>query len=411
MSYAGKSRHLRIRERDRNGGVSERTTQAEVHEGIQGRSSQVGNGARVGGNGSSEAVIDTESELIEVVVEGAGREDAGVCPRQGSKRQGCRDIEAEARECRVEDGAGDFKKSDGVLCKGVAARYAFMKRERPLYPLRLLSSAMGVSRSGYYKWLKRKPSKREREDARLEVRIKAAHQRSRETYGAIRIKKELSEEGIQVGRDRIRRLRKELGLVCKRKKKFKATTNSKHTMPVSPDHLGQEFAVFGPDTVWVSDITYVDTDEGWLYVAGVKDLFSREVVGYAMGSRMTEDLVSAALKKAVKARRPKDGLIMHSDRGSQYCSTRYRRILKQFGMIQSMSRKGNCYDNAPMESFWGTLKVELVHHRRYETRALAIREITEYIEIFYNRIRRHSSLGNISPAAFLQGYYLQKKAA
>jgi len=275
----------------------------------------------------------------------------------------------------------------------------------------VLCSAMGVSRSGYYKWLSSKPSNREQENGRLEVSIRAAHHRSRETYGTARIKEELAGEGIHVGRDRIIRLRKKLGLVCKRKKKFKATTDSNHSLPVSPDHLGQEFKVYGPDEVWVSDITYVHTDEGWLYVAGVKDLFSREVVGYAMNSMMTKDLVCRALMKAVQARKPTAGLILHSDRGSQYCSTNYRHMVKQFGMIQSMSRKGNCYDNAPMESFWGTLKVELVHHRRYETRARAIQEITEYIEIFYNRIRRHSSLGNISPAAFLQKYYMQRKAA
>jgi len=155
----------------------------------------------------------------------------------------------------------------------------------------------------------------------------------------------------------------------------------------------------------------VHTDEGWLYVAGVKDLFSREVVGYAMSSMMTRELVCTALMKAVKARRPRAGLILHSDRGSQYCSANYRHMVKQFGMIQSMSRKGNCFDNAPMESFWGTLKVELVHHRRYETRVQAVQEITEYIEIFYNRIRRHSGLGNLSPAAFLQRYHQQRKAA
>lgn len=280
-----------------------------------------------------------------------------------------------------------------------------------MYPLRLLCRAMMVSRSGYYKWLKGKPSKRKQEDARLEVSIKAAHRKGRETYGTARIKDELAEEGILAGRDRIKRLRKKLGLECKRKKKFKATTDSEHSMPVSPDHLGQDFEVYGPDEAWVSDITYVHTDEGWLYVAGVKDLFSREVVGYAMSSTMTRELVCTALIKAVKTRRPKAGLILHSDRGSQYCSANYRHMVKQFGMIQSMSRKGNCYDNAPIESFWGTLKVELVHHRRYETRAEAVQEITEYIEIFYNRIRRHSSLGNLSPAAFLQRYHQQRKAA
>lgn len=286
-----------------------------------------------------------------------------------------------------------------------------MKRERPFYPLRLLCDALGVSRSGYYKWYKRKRSKREREDARLEVSIKAAHQRSRETYGTIRIKDELAEEGIKAGRDRIRRLRNKLGLVCKRRKRFKATTDSNHSMPASPNLVSQKFEVSSPDEVWVSDITYVPTNEGWLYVAGIKDLFNREVVGYAMSSRMTQELVGTALMKAVRSRKPKAGLILHSDRGSQYCSSNYRHILKQFGFVQSMSRRGNCYDNAPIESFWGTLKVELIHHRRYETRARAIREIIEYIEIFYNRIRRHSSLGNVSPAAFLQKYYIQKKAA
>ncbi len=157
-----------------------------------------------------------------------------------------------------------------------------------------------VSRSGYYKWLKGKPSKRKQEDARLEVSIKAAHRKGRETYGTARIKDELAEEGILAGRDRIKRLRKKLGLECKRKKKFKATTDSEHSMPVSPDHLGQDFEVYGPDEAWVSDITYVHTDEGWLYVAGVKDLFSREVVGYAMSSTMTRELVCTALIKAVE---------------------------------------------------------------------------------------------------------------
>lgn len=249
------------------------------------------------------------------------------------------------------------------------------------------------------------------EDRRLEISIKAAHQRSRETYGTIRIKDELVEEGIHAGRDHIRRLRKKLGLVCRSKKKFKATTESKHGLPVAANLLEQKFKVSGPDIAWVSDITYVQTDEGWLYVAAVKDLFNREVVGYAMSSRMTQELVSSALTQAIRARKPARGLILHSDRGSQYCSNKYRQILNRSGMIQSMSRKGNCYDNAPIESFWGTLKVELVHHRRFRTRSEAIREITEYIEIFYNRIRRHSKLGNMSPAAFLQNYYRLKEAA
>jgi putative transposase len=192
---------------------------------------------------------------------------------------------------------------------------------------------------------------------------------------------------------------------CKQKRKFKATTNSKHTLPVADNILGQQFKVAAPNKVWVSDITYVPTDEGWLYVAAHKDLFTADIVGYAMGERLTRNLVSQSLFKAVAAKRPAKGLIHHSDRGSQYCSYEYRNILERFGLKASMSRKGNCYDNAPMESFWGTLKQELVHHRRYRTRQEAIRDITEYIEIFYKRQRLQPGLGFLSPAVFEQRYY------
>jgi putative transposase len=280
-----------------------------------------------------------------------------------------------------------------------------------MYPLRVLCRVMKVSISGYYKWLKRKPSKREIEDGRLEISIKAAHQRGRGTYGTLRIKDELAGEGVNAGRDRIRRLRKKLGLICKSKRKYKATTDSNHNMPVAPNLLDRRFEASGPNKAWVSDITYVATGEGWLYVAAIKDLFNREVVGYAMSDRMTQGLVGTALIRAVKARKPSSGLIFHSDRRSQYCSNNFRYILSQFGLFQSMSRKGDCYDNAPIESFWGTLKTELVYQRRFNTRSQAIREIIEYIEIFYNRQRRHSSLGNVSPAVFLQDYYRMKDAA
>jgi len=280
-----------------------------------------------------------------------------------------------------------------------------------MYPLSVLCRVMNVSTSGYYKWLEHEPSKREKADNRLEISIKAAHQRGRGTYGTLRIKDELAGEGVNAGRDRIRRLRKKLGLVCKSKKKYKATTDSKHNMPVAPNLLDRKFETLEPNKVWVSDITYVASDEGWLYVAAVKDLFNREVVGYAMSDRMTQGLVGTALIRAVKARKPRAGLIFHSDRGSQYCSNNFRYILNQLGMIQSMSRKGDCYDNAPIESFWGTLKTELVYQRRFNTRSQAIREIIEYIEIFYNRQRRHSSLGNVSPVVFLQNHYRMKEAA
>ena len=229
--------------------------------------------------------------------------------------------------------------------------------------------------------------------------------------GAEKLKYDLAEYGIQVGICRIKRIRKKLGIRCKQKRKFKTTTDSKHTLPVAENILGQQFTVTAPNKVWTSDITYVPTDEGWLYVAGHKDLYAGNIVGYAMGERLTRNLISQSLLRAVAAKRPAEGLIHHSDRGSQYCSHDYRTILDRFGLTASMSRKGNCYDNAPMESFWGTLKQELIHHRRYRTRQEAIQDITEYIEIFYNRQRRQARLGFLSPAVYEQRYYAGMLAA
>jgi len=268
-----------------------------------------------------------------------------------------------------------------------------------------MKRVMSVSSSGYYAWLERPLSKRSREEIRLEVEIKAAHRRTRQTCGPERLQHDLAGHGVQVGICRIRRIRKKLGIRCKQKRKFKVTTDSKHTLPVAENSLGQQFEVSRPNSVWVSDITYIPTDEGWLYLAGHKDLFGGEIVGYAMGERLTKNLVSQSLFRAVAARRPAKGLIHHSDRGSQYCAYEYRNILDQFGLKASMSRKGNCFDNAPMESFWGTLKQELVHHRRYSSRKEAIQDITEYIEIFYNRQRRQAKLGFLSPAAYTQKFY------
>ena len=218
-------------------------------------------------------------------------------------------------------------------------------------------------------------------------------------------------DGLEVGLNRIKRLRKKHGIRCKQKRKFKATTDSQHRLPVAPNLLAQDFAVSQPNQVWVADITYIPTDEGWLYLAGIKDLCTKEIVGYAMHERMTHDLVGRALFRAIAAKRPAKGLIHHSDRGSQYCSRNYQKLLKQFGLVPSMSRKGNCYDNAPMESWFGTLKSELTHHQHYRTRHEAIREIVEYIEVFYNRQRRHAKLGNISPAEFERKFYRSLQAA
>jgi len=286
-----------------------------------------------------------------------------------------------------------------------------MKEKRLWYSIAQICRVLGVSASGYYRWLKHKPSKRAQEEARLEVEIKAAHRRTRETFGPERLQRELSEQGVKAGVCRIRRIRKKLGIRCKQKRKFKATTDSRHSLPVAENLLKQEFKATAPNQIWLSDITYIPTEEGWLYLAGHKDVFSGEVVGYAMGERITKNLVSQSLFRAVAAKRPLPGLTHHSDRGSQYCSHEYRRLLDQFHMKVSMSRKGDCYDNAPMESFWGMLKSELVHHRRYRTRQEAIREITEYIEVFYNRQRRQARLGYLSPVAYERQYYALRIAA
>jgi transposase InsO family protein len=276
-----------------------------------------------------------------------------------------------------------------------------MKTLRLKYPLLLLCRVLDVSRSGYYAWLNRPPSRHEREEERLGIEIKAAHRRTRETCGPERLQEDLAEHGVTVGISRIRRIRKKLGIRCKQGKKFKATTNSNHTLPVAENLLGRKFAAEAPNETWVSDITYIWTDEGWLYLAAHKDLFNGEIVGYALGPRITKELVSQSLRRAVAVRQPSEGLIHHSDRGSQYCASDYQKLLTRFGIRPSMSRKGNCYDNAPMESFWGTLKNELVYHRHYRTRDEAIREITEYIEVFYNRKDARSAWATI-PSRILE---------
>jgi putative transposase len=271
-----------------------------------------------------------------------------------------------------------------------------------------LCGAFEVSVSGYYDWQQLPYTPKRQADARLAVAIKAAHERSRQSYGPRRLQAELAGEGIHVGVHRIMRIRRERGIRCKQVKKFKATTNSRHALPVAENLLHQDFTATQPNQAWVTDITYIPTGEGWLYLAGHKDLFSGEIVGHAMAERMTKNLVSESLFRAVTLKKPEPGLIHHSDRGGQYCAEEYQRHLAGFKMLTSMSRKGNCYDNAPIESFWGVLKNELIYHRKYATREEAKKEITEYIEIFYNRQRRQKRLGYLAPAAFLKDY-LQTK--
>jgi putative transposase len=286
-----------------------------------------------------------------------------------------------------------------------------MRRMRLDYPILLISRILKVSASGFYAWLDRPLSERAKEEIRLELEIRAAHRWTRQTYGAERLQQELAKHGVRIGICRLKRIRRKLGLHCKQKRKFKATTDSRHKLPVAENMLKQQFKVHQPDRVWVSDITYVPTDEGWLYLAGHKDLFSSEIVGYAMGERLSRSLVSQSLLRAISTRRPQKGLLHHSDRGSQYCSHEYQSMLRQFGLEASMSGTGNCFDNAPMESFWGILKQELINHRHYRSRREAIEDITEYIEVFYNRQRLQARLGYLSPASYVRKYYAGVLAA
>ena len=257
-----------------------------------------------------------------------------------------------------------------------------------------------VSRSGFYEWLNRPLSQRAQNDQVLKASIREHHEDSRATYGTRRLQKKLADEGESVSRRRIARLMEEEGLECKMKRKFKATTNSKHDKPIAPNLLDRNFTVSEPNQVYAGDITYIPTREGWLYLAVFIDLYSRAVVGWSMDSRMPTALVNNALTMAIFKRQPRAGLLVHSDRGSQYASDSFQGLLKQHEFLCSMSRKGNCWDNAPSESFFHTLKTELVYHEDFKTREEAKKAIFEYIEVFYNRVRLHSSNDYMSPVDY-----------
>ena len=259
---------------------------------------------------------------------------------------------------------------------------------------------LAVSPSGYYAWLGRPESRRVRENRRLVVEIKAVHAASRGTYGSPRIHAEFKAREMHHGRNRIARLMRENGIKARQKKKFKATTDSNHSHPVAPNLLERDFEAREPNRRWLADITYIPTGEGWLYLAAVLDLHSRLIVGWSLSSRMSRAVALDALHMAVGRRRPGPGLIHHSDRGSQYASSEYREALRSHGMLCSMSRTGDCWDNAPMESWFHTLKTELVNHRPYRTRQEARSDIFWFIEVFYNRSRRHSSLGYLTPMEY-----------
>jgi transposase InsO family protein len=279
-------------------------------------------------------------------------------------------------------------------------RYAVIKAHEGKFATRLMCRVLDVSSSGYYDWRRRGPSATARARAALDEQVKNAFLAEKCRAGAPRLTRRLKARGHRAGRNQIAQSLRRQGLRARAARKFKATTNSNHRLPVAPNLLQQDFSAQRSNERWVSDITYVATDEGWLYVAVVLDLYSRLVVGWAMSDRMSATLTCDALRMALFRRHRPRGVIVHSDRGSQYCSREYRQLLKHSGLICSMSARGDCYDNAAMESWNHSLKVEAVHGERFATRAQAKSQLFEYIEIYYNRQRLHSSLGYLSPAEF-----------
>jgi putative transposase len=278
-------------------------------------------------------------------------------------------------------------------------RFQFVAAEKAEYGVALVCRCLAVSSAGFYAWHRRRPSDRDDADRRLAVEIAVAHTESRRTYGSPRIHEELRTQGHRVSRKRVARLMREQGLRGRRRCRQPRMTDSRHTLPVADNVVNRAFDVATPNTVWAGDITYLATREGWVYLAVLIDLWSRRVVGYAMSEEPTRRVVLEALHQALARRPTRSALIHHSDRGSQYASHDYRAVLGTAGIVCSMSRRGNCWDNAVVESFFGTLKTEL-GETTWPTRAAAVAAVTDYIDVFYNRRRRHSSLGYLSPVDF-----------
>ena len=266
--------------------------------------------------------------------------------------------------------------------------------------IKLMSEVFKITRSSYYAWLKRPKSKQWKENAYLSERIRTIHTETKQRYGSPRITAELRSEGFNCSKNRIASLMKKQGITAKTKRRYKVTTNSKHKLPVAENLVQMQFNPEKKNSLWTTDITYIWTKEGWLYLLVILDLWSRAVISWNVQQNMDENLVIKSLEQALRNRKPAEGLILHSDRGSQYASSRLRQMLKENNIQQSMSSKGNCYDNAPTESFFSTLKRELVYRESYKTREEAKQSLFEYIEIFYNRKRRHSTLGYVSPFQF-----------
>ena len=280
-------------------------------------------------------------------------------------------------------------------------RYQFISDHQETFKVGRMCKTLNVSRSGYYAWRRRPDSPRTIENRALLDKIRIYHAASHGIYGAVKIHQDFFDDGISCGKNRVARLMRKAGIRSRAKKKFKATTNSRHNFPVAPNLLNQKFFVDAPDLAWVGDITYIRTGEGWLYLAVILDLFNRKVVGWSASSRMTRQLTIDALQMALGRRNPGENLLHHTDQGSQYASADYQKILKEHGMICSMSRKGNCYDNAVAESFFSLLQTEWVNHYQYRNRSQAIQSLFYYIEIFYNRKRRHSSINYSTPQDYM----------
>lgn len=281
-------------------------------------------------------------------------------------------------------------------------RFRFINRHRKRWPVALLCHVLKVARSGYYAWRARPESQQAQRRGRLTKMIRVVHAESRQTYGSPRVGRELLALGCRCCVNFVAKLMRSAGIAAKTRRTFRSTTDSRHALPVAPNLLGRNFSASEANRVWLSDITYVPTREGWLYLCAVEDLYSRRIVGWAMGARIDSRLVVDALEMAIDQRGPEPGLIVHSDRGSQYCSDHVQRLLARHRFTPSMSRKGDPYDNAPMESFYRTLKVELVYWEDYQTRDEARASLVEYIGRFYNRRRRHSTLDYVSPVEFEQ---------
>ena len=279
-------------------------------------------------------------------------------------------------------------------------KFGFIKAQEVAFSVKAMCQVLGVSRSGYYSWKERPAAGADAKTASLSTEIVAAHRRSRGNYGSPRIHRELRAKGIRVSRKRIERLMRENGLQGAQKRRFRCTTNSRHALPIAPNRLDRNFNPAEANRVWAGDVTYIATEQGWLYLAVILDLFSRRVVGWSVSSTNDTKLAQEALQRALVARRPALGLLHHTDRGSPYASLAYTAILRQNGVVASMSRAGDCYDNAVAESFFGTLKAELVRGCVYPSRVVATAAIADYIEKFYNPQRRHSHLQYLSPVEF-----------